>query len=366
MNWPARVLVVDDDPNNRDILDQELEFLGCRAVPAANGREALERLKTETFDLVLLDIMMPELDGFEVLRRLRADPAHRELPVVMVSALDDLDSVVRCISLGADDYLPKPFDPVLLKARVNASLEKKSWRDQEAAYLRRIEQQLQEIERERRRADQLLEAILPASAVAELKTAGRVTSRRHNDVAVLFADIIEFTRYSETRSPEEVVESLDRLIAACERHITAHGMEKIKTVGDGVVGTANLLRPHDDPVMACVRCGLAIVETARQDPAQWRMRVGIGFGSAVAGVVGRSKFSFDLWGDAVNVASRLSGFGDESAVYLTEDAWAHVRGRCRGESLGPIPIRGKGRIEVYRCDAIEAPLDAGDAAGIRA
>ena len=145
---PARILIVDDEPFNRDVLAQELELLE-HELTAVHGRDALEVLRREAVDLILLDIMMPEIDGFEVLRRLKNDAELRHIPVIMISALDDIDSVVRCIELGADDYLPKPFDPVLLKARIGACLEKKRWRDQEVAYLERIEGQMREIERER-------------------------------------------------------------------------------------------------------------------------------------------------------------------------------------------------------------------------
>ena len=115
---PARILIVDDEPFNRDVLVQELELLDHEGVTAIHGREALDRLFGEPVDLILLDIMMPEMDGFEALRRLKDDPRLRHIPVIMISALDDIDSVVRCVELGADDHLPKPFDPVLLKARI--------------------------------------------------------------------------------------------------------------------------------------------------------------------------------------------------------------------------------------------------------
>ena len=303
---PARILIVDDEPFNRDVLAQELELLEHESLPAVHGRDALEVLRREAVDLILLDIMMPEIDGFEVLRRLKNDAQLRHIPVIMISALDDIDSVVRCIELGADDYLPKPFDPVLLKARIGACLERKRWRDQEVAYLERIEGQMREIERERARADRLLHAILPPSAVAELKAHDRVTPRRFEQVAVLFGDIVSFTPYCERHPAEEVVANLDRLTRACEELVSAHGLEKIKTVGDCVVATANLLEPHVDPVLASVRCAFAMAEAAGANPAGWQIRIGIHLGPVVAGVVGGSKFTFDVFGDTVNIAARLS------------------------------------------------------------
>jgi adenylate cyclase len=351
---PARVLIVDDEPFNRDVLAQELELLDHDTVAAVNCRDALERLAGDAFDVILLDIMMPEMDGFEVLRRLKDDARLRHVPVIMISALDDIDSVVRCVALGADDYLPKPFDPVLLKARLGACLEKKRWRDQEVAYLARIERQMQEIERERARADRLLHAILPPSAVTELKAHDRVTPKRYEEVAVLFGDIVSFTPYCERHPAEEVVANLDRLTRACEELASAHGLEKIKTVGDCVVATANLLEPHADPVMACVRCAFAMAEAARTNPADWQIRIGIHLGPVVAGVVGQKKFTFDLWGDTVNVAARLSDLGEIGAVHLSETAWRRLDGRARGQPLGPVALKGKGEIQVYRCEGIEA------------
>jgi adenylate cyclase len=156
------ILVVDDNDDNRYALSRHLEREGYRGIEVAeNGREALDRLAVRAFDLVLLDIQMPELDGYEVLTRMKADPVLRHVPVIMISAVSELDSIVRCIELGADDYLLKPFNGVILRARVGACLERKRLHDREAAHLVEIEQQ-------RVRADRLLRAILPAPAVTEL------------------------------------------------------------------------------------------------------------------------------------------------------------------------------------------------------
>ena len=340
----ARILIADDEPLNVDLLEQELELLGHDSIAAFDGAAALRMLADEPVDLVLLDIMMPQLDGYGVLRQIKADPSLRHLPVIMISALDQLDSVLRCIELGAEDYLPKPFDPVLLKARIGACLEKKRWHDLEVAYRR-------EIERERERADRLLHAILPAQAVVELKASERILPRRHDDVAVMFADVVNFTAWCEAHAPEQVVADLDRLAHDCEALARRHGLEKIKTVGDGFLATGNLLEPLADPVMASVRCALAMVTAAAANPAGWRLRVGIHIGPVVAGVVGQSKFTFDLWGDTVNVAARLSGLGSEAAVYLSADAFARVEGRCQCVPLGPVELRGRGGIAVYQCQA---------------
>jgi class 3 adenylate cyclase len=339
----AVILVVDDDDNNRFTLAQRLKREGYETVTTANdGQEALALLSQSSFDLVLLDVMMPRLDGIAVLTAMKADPVLRHIPVIMISAVNDLDRVVRCIELGAEDYLPKPFNKVLLRARVGACLEKKRLRDQERAYSTQIEQQ-------RGHLSNLLHAILPAPAVAELEETGRVEPRRYSDVAVLFCDVVGFTTYCDEHPPETVIQHLQHLGDAFERLTASHGLEKIKTVGDAFLATGNLLVPHSDAVMSALACAFGMMEAARLGPAGWELRCGLHMGPVVAGVVGRSKFSFDLWGDTVNVAARLVTVGDTGCVHLSEPAWNQVGGRCYAEPLGMIPLRGKGVVSVFRC-----------------
>jgi adenylate cyclase len=338
----VRILIVDDNEDNRYTLARRLRREGwTNLVMAENGREALDRIVKERFDLILLDIMMPEVNGYEVLARLKADPGTRDIPVLMISALSDIESVVRCIELGAEDYLLKPFNPVLLKARINACLEKKRLHDQELSYLA-------EIERQRCRAEALLHAILPAQAVAELESSQAVTPRRYEDVVVVFADVVGFTAACDRLAPEKIVENLDLLASAFEDITTQHGLEKIKTVGDGLLATASLLLPNPDPVMSSIECAVSTITSARGLPIPWDVRVGIHVGPVVAGVVGRQKFSFDIWGDTVNVAARLAGYGTSAGINLSAAAWKQVSTRIQAVPLGPIQIRGKGDLEIHQ------------------
>ena len=240
------VLIVDDNEDNRFTLSMRLEACGYEnIVTAENGREALEKMRSGPVDLVLLDIMMPELDGYGVLEELRTDTALRDVPVVMISALEDINSVVRCIELGATDYLTKPFNPVLLKARVDNCIEKARYKAQEAAHLARIES-------EKRRADELLTTVSPRSIARALKLNSRLAPQRYEDVAVLFCDVVGFTAYSEKHPPETVFAELEALVDRFEEIAQGHGLEKIKTVGDAFMATANLLSPLDEPVHAAV------------------------------------------------------------------------------------------------------------------
>ena len=338
---PGHILVVDDSELNRHLLDRWLRRQGHTAAFAANGAEALARLAAEPFDLVLLDVVMPEMNGYEALRRLKADPRLRHVPVIMISALSEFDRVARCIEIGAEDYLPKPFEPVLLEARIGASLEKKRLRDREIDYLRQIE-------REKQRYDELLHVMLPGAIVQELKETGTVRSRRYEGVAVLFADIVGFTPFCDAHPPEEVVAHLQALVREFEAICERWGVQKIKTIGDSFMAAAGLLRPVDNPVRACLRCGVEMVAAAERLPPHWRVRVGIHYGPVVAGLLGSRHDLFDLWGDTVNTASRVEQSGEPGAVTLSAAAWEQVAAEAEGEPRGMVHVKGKGEVEMVR------------------
>ncbi|MBI5368829.1 MAG: response regulator [Planctomycetes bacterium] len=337
---PGHVLVVDDVEENRDLLVRRLTRLGHTSATAENGRQALELLARTPFDLVLLDIMMPELNGFEVLERMRAAGILHQVPVIVISALTDLDSVVKCIELGADDYLSKPFNATLLRARIGACLDKKRFRDQERKYLLQIEE-------ERARADELLHVILPGAVVDELKRTSAVRPRRHERVAVLFCDVVGFTKYCDAHAPEEVHAHLQQWVDLFEELALTHRLEKIKTIGDAFMATTGLLTPLANPVLLAVQCGLKMVALSPQLPSGWQVRVGIHVGPVVAGVVGHRQYLFDVWGDTVNTASRVESLGLPNAVNLSGAAWKDVAGCCVGTSRGTIQVKGKGELEMF-------------------
>ncbi len=337
----GRILVVDDDEANRDVLSRRVRSQGAEVEVAASGKEALAILRERSFDAVLLDVMMPDMNGYEVLREMKADTSLRDVPVVMISALNEVESTVRCIQLGAEDYLTKPFDPTLLRARLGACIEKKRLRDREIVHLKTID-------KERRRADELLRAIFPPEIARELKSTQAVRPRRYDDVAVLFSDTVGFTQFSDTREPEEIIDRLQQLVERQEELADRHGLEKIKTIGDAFMGAAGLLRPMSDPVMACVRCGLEMIEAARELDPPWDLRIGIHLGPLVGGVLGKRQYLFDLVGDTVNTASRIESSGVAGAVCLSGAAWQQIDHLAAGRSLGRVGIKGKGEIEIVR------------------
>jgi adenylate cyclase len=339
------LLVVEDDAVSRSMLARRLVRLGHKVVITENGRLALELLRSQPFDLLLLDVQMPEMDGHELLRRLKADAGLREVPVIVLSASSETDAIARCIEIGAEDYLPKPFDPVLLQARIGACLEKKRLRDREVSHLRQIEE-------EKRRSDELLHIILPHDVAEELKRTQGVKPRRFENVAVLFCDIADFTAYCNQHPPELVHQQLQALVDAFEQISARHGLEKIKTIGDSFMATAGLLAPLDNPALACVRAGLEMGVAAGAQPPRWQVRVGVHAGPVIAGVVGRRKYQYDVWGDTVNTAARMEEAAPPGSVCVDAGTWARIAAFCRGRAVGRVAIKGKGELELFAVEEL--------------
>lgn len=336
----AQILVVDDNKTNRLVLSRMLKRQGHSIDFAENGKEAIRKVENGEFDMVLLDIVMPEMDGYQVLEYLKTDEELQHIPVIMISSVSEMDSVVKCIKMGAEDYLSKPFNKTLLNARVSASLEKKRLRDREQEYLRQLSQ-------ERRRADDLLHVILPAPVVKELKTNNFVKPRGYDDIAVIFCDIVGFTSYCNQHKPEDVVYHLQELVKKFEQLAMDCDVQKIKTIGDAFMAAAGLLQKVENPVFNCVRLGLDMIEVAKAAEPNWNVRVGIHVGSVIAGIIGERQYLFDIWGDTVNTAQRVEHNGRVGAVNLSKSAWKQVKNMCVGKSAGLIDAKGKGKIEIF-------------------
>lgn len=346
-NEKGHILVVDDSEENRAVLARRLSLMGHTVELAEDGRQALQVLSRQSFDAILLDVMMPEMDGYQVLEYLKADNDLRHIPVIMITAVDAIESVIKCVQMGAEDYLPKPFNKELLQARLNTSLAKKRWRDQEAALL-------SQIQKEKMRSDELLHVILPPTVVEELKKTDEVKPRRYENVAVLFCDIVGFTAYCDKNEPEEVVSHLQELTVAFENIALEFKVQKIKTIGDAFMAAAGLMEPLPNPVLNCVSCGLEMISTSIALPAGWQIRVGVHCGPVIAGVIGHRQYLFDLWGDTVNTAQRVESHGAVNTVNVSLAAWDQIFHLCRGDSLGTIQVKGKGEMEIFRVDGLIA------------
>jgi len=341
----GKLLIADDDESNRELLRRRLERLGYEVTVCGNGLDALERVRNEPFDLVLLDLLMPGLDGRDVLARMKSEPGIQDIPVIMISALDQIEGIVRCIELGAEDYVAKPFNPVFLRARIGAGIEKKRLRDREISHLRQIQE-------EKQRSEELLHIILPRDVADELKSTSRVQPRRFEDVGVLFCDVAGFTSYCDQHPPEEVLRHLQKLVEVCEELATRHGLEKIKTIGDSFMCTAGLRGKASRPAEDCVRCGLAMIGAAAEMAPYWQLRVGVHSGPVIAGVVGHRKYQYDIWGDTVNTAARMEEAALPGTVCVTAETCQMLRCPADSHPLGRVEVRGKGTLDLVCISAL--------------
>ena len=340
----GNLLVVDDNQFNRDLLARRVKREGHLISSASDGFQALEMMRNQPFDLVLLDIMMPQMNGYQVLETLKANPALRHIPVIMISAVNDIDSIVRCIELGAEDYLSKPFNPILLKARINACLEKKRLRDQEQAYIKRLAE-------EQEKSEKLLLNILPEPIAQRLKQGEKTIADSFSDVTVLFADLVGFTKISTNLSPAELVELLNMIFSCFDELAEKYGLEKIKTIGDAYMVVGGLPTRRKDHAEAIAEMALDMLfevkEISQNQDKSLQIRIGINTGAVEAGVIGTKKFAYDLWGDTVNTAHRMESHGIPGIIQVTEDTYNCLANKYIFQERGMIEIKGKGMIRTY-------------------
>jgi len=259
-NQQAAILVADDSAELRTIITLTLQSLGYKNLhEAEDGRAALAKLHEREFDLLVLDIDMPHMDGYDVLTALKKDPARHYLPVIVASGRGDLEAVVRCIELGAEDFLPKPINSVILRARVSASLERKRLRDLDRLRLIELHREKELLEIEQNKSEHLLLNVLPAPIAKRLKEGEETIAERYDGVTVLFADIVDFTSLVGRTDPDEVVSLLNDLFSRFDRIASRKRLEKIKTVGDCYLVVGGLPEPRADHAEAAAEMALEML-----------------------------------------------------------------------------------------------------------
>jgi PAS domain S-box-containing protein len=477
------IVIVDDNPTNLGVLFDFLTDSGFKVLVAQDGESALQKVEYARPDLILLDIMMPGIDGFETCRRLKANPVVRDIPVIFMTALSETVDKVRGFDLGAVDYVTKPVQQEEVRARVAThltirNLQKKleaqniqlqqeiqdkqraeeSLREAEAKYrsifenategifqaspdgryitvnpamariygyksptalmsqvtnigrqiyvepmrledlaalmekydvLSDVESQVYRkdgsiiwvsenirpvrdnsgnllyyegtvsditerrqtevaLRHARKRAELLLLNILPQPVAERLKRGEHTIAESFEEVSVLFADLVDFTKFSTQTSPTELVEILNTIFSKFDQLAERHGLEKIKTIGDAYMVVAGLPTPRPDHAQAIAQMALdmkaAIAEFNAETDRSFNIRIGINSGPVVAGVIGIKKFSYDLWGDTVNTASRMESLGIPGCIQVTTDTYKRLQDRYRFEARGPILVKGKGEM----------------------
>lgn len=329
----GHVLVVDDNRLNRLTLARGLEQQGYAVNTAENGREALEMLRSTSFELLLLDIMMPEMDGFQVLEEMKSDPGLRDIPVIVISALEEMDSVVKCIEMGAEDHMPKPFDPTLLNARIGASLEKKRLRDEVVEQLNFIRD--------------IFGKYVPESVAKQIVAGKGVLEPTQTTATILYTDIESFTSIAESVPPKQVVQMLNEYFPAVIEPITRHGGVVNQFQGDAMLVTFNIPIQDSQHADHAVNAALEIQKLLKGRTfagIPLRTRIGINTGEVIAGNVGTGdRMNYTVHGDAVNLAARLEQLNKQhgTLVLISESTVALLNGEHPIEPLGEVEIRGK-------------------------
>lgn len=327
----AKILIVDDEPFNVDYLEQELDDMGYQTLSAVNGQDALEKMRAEAPDLVLLDIMMPILDGFGVLGQMQADATLRNIPVIIISAMNDLQSVVRGIRQGAEDYLPKPFEPVLLQARISSSLEKKRLRD------------------EHRR---LIRTFADKEVAEELMRDGFTLGGRHTQITSMFCDIRNFTTITEANDPADVISLINQYYAIVIDTVEAHGGNANQMQGDGLMSFFGAPVSYTDHAQRAVNSAceifskLAAFNQAQAQKGGLQIEIGIGIatGRVVAGYAGtHSRATYICVGDIVNLSARLEGHTKvvRKPILIDDATRLSLASPVEVESLGEQVFKGK-------------------------
>lgn len=347
----ARFLVADDSSLMRMALGRSLKGLGFEDITTVvNGKEAIERLLRESFDLILLDIEMPELNGFDVLEAMKSRQIV-DIPVIVISGGSDAEDAIRCIEMGAEDYLPKSFNPVLLRARVMNALNKKRLRDRDKLRLETIRRQHEQVSREKELSETLLLNILPRGISERLKSGEDIIADAHESVTILFADLSGFTAMSRMMPAGRLVTILNSIFSEFDRIMHRHSVEKIKTIGDCYMVAAGLPAGRDDHAAALVTVAFEMLQAvgAVNDAhgLNLKMRIGLNSGSVVAGVIGLRKFTYDLWGDAVNIASRMESTGETGRVHLSENTARLLPPSFELEERGAVDVKGAGSMLTY-------------------
>lgn len=335
---PARLLVVDDNKVNRIVLSRSLENQGHIVETAEDGAEGLNKIRTQSFDLVLLDIEMPVMDGFQVLEACLNDVDLRQIPIIMTSAMDELDAVVKCVELGAEDYLTKPVNPILLRARVNASLEKKRLRDEQR---------------------KLFRTFAPKEVAEELLRTGFSLGGKNVVASVLFADIRGFTTIAESQTPSVTIDLLNNYFGRMFDAISANQGAVNQMIGDGLVAIFGAPIATENHREHAVRAALDMrrqlkvfnQQQAAQNKMQIQIGIGIASGEMVAGYVGtQTRAAYTCIGDTVNLAARLESHTKtaQKTLLIDKNTRDGLPPEIAVEPLGPVLLKGKNQaVEVF-------------------
>lgn len=333
----SRILIVDDIEENLKVLTETLTHQGFHPLQAKTGERAIKIAQKALPDLILLDIKMPGMDGYETISKLKSIPVTADIPVIFISALNQIEDKVKGFKAGAVDYVSKPFQKEEVIARVTTHLK--------------LREAQREIEREKEKSENLLRNILPASVIKELKESGVSEPQKFSNVTILFSDFVQFTNYSTSLDPRTLINELNDMFTNFDNIMENHGCERIKTIGDAylaVCGMANETNDHGKRVVdAAIEIRDYLKNRNSNSKHKWQVRIGIHSGELVGGIVGSKKYIYDIFGDAVNFASRMESNSKPMGINVSEETYNLIKKYYNITKRDPIDVKGKGITNMF-------------------
>jgi len=355
-----RILIAEDSPTQQMLLAAILEEAGYKDLAlAATGEEALAHLAQpwSLIDLILTDLHMPGLNGIEVCRQVKKIPGYEDVPIILITTSDKAQDLQQAFAAGAVDYITKPPGEVELLARVRSALKLKEEMDSRKEQQQRLRQMLAELSKihfslvtEEQKSERLLLNVLPRKIADQLKSQpeSSIIANYFKEATVLFVDLVGFSAFSAHLSAGELVALLNEFFSLCDRLVETYGLEKIKTIGDAYMAVAGVPDPRPDHAEAAADMALALrAEVSQIAGGKLTVRVGLHSGPVVAGVIGSKKFSYDLWGDTVNLASRMEASGIAGEIQTTAATFGRLRERYSFEERTGVSVKGLGSMSTY-------------------
>ena len=342
-NSQDTILVVDDNKNNLDLMLVTLSEENYRLLAATSGERALKVAQKVRPDLVLMDIQMPGIDGYETAVQMKNDPNLQSVPILFLSALNDLNNIVRCFASGGVDYISKPFKKEELLARVRTHLS-----------LRRLRNQ---ITKDRDTMLKILNNIIPDDLILELKQGSFPEPRLTENAVVMFTDFAAFTSISKELGPNVSINQLNQIFSAFDEIVRHFHLERVKTIGDAYMAVGGINTTHENLAAMAALAGLKMQEfldayRKQIDGDTWKVRIGAHVGSVISGIIGHQRIAFDVWGDTVNIAARLESVAETKGVTISKRLMEMANNGFEGRKDGPVHLHNWGEMEVFRCEGL--------------
>ncbi len=344
MDNQQTILIVEDSPVNRKILSELLKKQGYTILNAASGEEALKLVTTVLPDLIILDILLPGMNGYTTCIQLKDDPQTRNIPVIFISSLDATEDKIGGFEAGGVDYITKPFQPAEVIARICTHLR-----------IRHLQRKLARknilLQEEKQKSEALLQNVLPCRVAGELLATGHCVPKLFTEATVCFADIVGFTAASSRLSPETIIGELNEIFTGFDAIATRHHCERMKTIGDAYLFVCGVPRPDPRHAENIGRSALQMIDFLDKRNQQagytWQIRVGIHSGPVVGGVVGTEKYLYDIFGDTVNIAARMEELGTPMQVNVSQETYSILHDTFSFIQGEKIEVKGKGEQVIY-------------------